>query len=316
MPRTSIRRLYEAPRNGMGELGCPSNSVHDGTTAQNDYFGETLMRMSAIRATALGLALLPGTALALPRAWVSAEIGVDTGTCTRSVPCRTFTYAITQVDPGGEVNALDSGGYGTMLIGQSVTINVAPGVTAGIVTASGSPAVTIAAGASDNVVLRGLVITSNAGDGIAINGAGSVHIENTELNAGGFYTGISINNNAAARIAITDVVLRNYSVGVGANGTGLLELVLERVQVLGSNSFGIALAGSNARSVIRNGVISGSQVGVFVVCPTSSTLDIATLENNVISHHLKGVAIRADNVCKSEIVLSGNVITQHGGALR
>ena len=84
-------------------------------------------------------------AAAAPRAWVSATLGIDTGICTRPAPCRTFTYAITKVDAGGEVNVLDSGGYGEMTITKSVTVNVASGVTAGIVAAV-ADAVTINAG--------------------------------------------------------------------------------------------------------------------------------------------------------------------------
>src|SRR5205823_7612830 len=63
------------------------------------------------------------------RVFVSST-GMDVGGCPISAPCRSFSYAMTQVFPGGEVIALDTAGYGTFTIGQSVSVFAAPGATA------------------------------------------------------------------------------------------------------------------------------------------------------------------------------------------
>src|SRR5260370_15479542 len=67
----------------------------------------------------LGLATAP--AHARTATWVSGK-GADGGVCSFSVPCRSFDYAITQTDPGGEIDDLDSAGYGTVTIDLAIRI--------------------------------------------------------------------------------------------------------------------------------------------------------------------------------------------------
>ena len=49
--------------------------------------------------------------------------GIDQGTCPRTAPCLTFTYAVGQTPAGGEVVALDAGGFGPVTITKSITIS-------------------------------------------------------------------------------------------------------------------------------------------------------------------------------------------------
>ncbi len=90
------------------------------------------------------------------RTWVSGK-GTDSGACTRAAPCQTFAFALTQTAAGGEIDVLDPAGYGTVTITKAISIvNDGVGVAA-IGTASGN-GITINAGASDSVHLRGLTI--------------------------------------------------------------------------------------------------------------------------------------------------------------
>jgi hypothetical protein len=41
--------------------------------------------------------------------FVSARNGADGGRCTVTLPCRTVSYALTQVQPGGQALIIDSG---------------------------------------------------------------------------------------------------------------------------------------------------------------------------------------------------------------
>ena len=84
------------------------------------------------------------------RSFVSANHGNDANPCTVTLPCRNFAAAIAQTVAGGEVIALDSGGYGPVTIGNSISLISPPGVYAGITAFSGD-AITINAGASDVV---------------------------------------------------------------------------------------------------------------------------------------------------------------------
>src|SRR6266550_476417 len=92
-----------------------------------------------MRKTLLALALaLPCSVQAqLSRSAVSIT-GVDTNPCSVALPCRSFTAALAQTSSGGEVIALDSGGYGPFTITSSVSVMGAPGVYAGITALSGN----------------------------------------------------------------------------------------------------------------------------------------------------------------------------------
>src|SRR3954453_1907794 len=71
------------------------------------------------------------------RTWVSG-VGDDVNPCSRTAPCKTFAGAISKTFINGEIDALDAGGFGTVTIIKSITID-GNGFGGGIL-ASGSPA--------------------------------------------------------------------------------------------------------------------------------------------------------------------------------
>jgi hypothetical protein len=115
---------------------------------------------SAISALSLAVvaagALHASAGVAAQRTFV-ASAGDDTGSCTNPAPCRTFAAAILQTDPGGEIIALDSAGYGPVVIDRPVTIEAPPGIYAGIEIASGQA---VGGTATGVVTLRGLALNS------------------------------------------------------------------------------------------------------------------------------------------------------------
>src|SRR6476660_7918994 len=56
------------------------------------------------------------------RTWVSG-VGDDANPCSRTAPCKTFAGAISKTFIGGEIDALDPGGFGTVTITKSITID-------------------------------------------------------------------------------------------------------------------------------------------------------------------------------------------------
>src|ERR1700747_3305666 len=101
------------------------------------------------------------SAFANNRSAVSVN-GNDLNPCTVASPCRSFTAAIALTNPGGEVIALDSAGYGPFAVPSSLTISGAPGVHAAItVTLVSGIGITVNAAATDNVTLRSLVVIGN-----------------------------------------------------------------------------------------------------------------------------------------------------------
>src|SRR3989440_9267718 len=103
------------------------------------------------------------------RTFVSA-VGDDANNCRRVTPCKTFTGAITKTNPGGEVDVLDTGGFGATFVNKSVTID-GGGFVAGVFI-SGTNAVNVTAGSDDTVILKHLSIASVPGNGgeLGLNG--------------------------------------------------------------------------------------------------------------------------------------------------
>src|SRR6516165_2829087 len=114
--------------------------------------------VSLIAFVVLGAAMMFGQA---SRTWVSG-VGDDANPCSRTAPCKTFAGAIAKTAAGGEIDALDPGGFGALTITKAITLDGGSGIVASVL-ASGVNGIVIAAGATDTVVLRNL----------QINGAGT-----------------------------------------------------------------------------------------------------------------------------------------------
>src|SRR5450755_1299850 len=122
--------------------------------------GEASLSKTATSSLAAGVAaalLVCGSAQAAGanRAWVSGH-GTDAAGCgAPTAPCRSLQYTHDHiVVAGGEIDILDPAGYGAITITKAISI-VNDGVgTAGVQAASGN-AITINAGPSASVYLRG-----------------------------------------------------------------------------------------------------------------------------------------------------------------
>src|SRR5580698_11413896 len=94
----------------------------------------------------LACGFLAAPALAQRARVFVASYGSDSNPCTFGSPCKTFQQAVNVVALGGEVTAIDSAGFGPVIISQAVTITSPEGVEAGIAAATGGTAVSVAAG--------------------------------------------------------------------------------------------------------------------------------------------------------------------------
>src|SRR3979490_3055308 len=56
------------------------------------------------------------------RTWVSG-VGNDANPCSRTAPCKTFAGAISKTAVNGEINCLDPGGFGSVTITKSISID-------------------------------------------------------------------------------------------------------------------------------------------------------------------------------------------------
>ena len=132
------------------------------------------------------------------RVWVSGK-GTDSAWCGPiATPCRTMQFAHDQTAPNGQIDVVDSAGYGSVTITKGISI-VARGTLAGLLPpAGGGNAVTITAGATDAITLRGLLV-----DGAGISGSGIV------FNSGGSLT-------------VVDCIVQNFAGADNATGNGIL----------------------------------------------------------------------------------------------
>src|SRR5215469_11193885 len=123
------------------------------------------------------------------RTWVSG-VGDDANPCSRTAPCKTFAGAISKTANGGEIDALDPGGFGSLTITKSITIDGGGGQVASCL-ATGVNCFNISATATDVIILKNLRLQGllgnggnpgNAGvTGVQINTAKMVVIENLEI---------------------------------------------------------------------------------------------------------------------------------------
>src|SRR5258708_14357804 len=88
------------------------------------------------------------------RTWVSG-VGDDANPCSRTAPCKTFARAITQTAGGGEIDALDPGGFAAVTITKAVTIASGGGHVASVLV-TGTDGIVVAAAAGDVVTLPNL----------------------------------------------------------------------------------------------------------------------------------------------------------------
>ena len=213
----------------------------------------------------LSLALTTLASAAVPqRTFVSAQHGNDANAvnnCSVTLPCRNFTTAIGVVQAGGEVVALDSGGYGPVVIGKAVTLTGPTGVYVAIsAVTAGSSAIAISAGSSDTVVLRGLTLTGLGGqEGINVTSVGSLHVEGCVI-SGFAEHGILVNLTAdGSHIFVNDSVMRTN----GAQGiiitttTGIVRASIDnsRAERNGNDGF---FAYNNSRVTINRSVAAGN----------------------------------------------------------
>ncbi|MDQ3742008.1 MAG: hypothetical protein M3389_13800 [Actinomycetota bacterium] len=210
------------------------------------------------------LKLLPALvliALALPssafgqatRTWVSG-VGDDANPCSRTAPCKTFAGAISKTANGGEINTLDSGGFGGVTITKSLTIKARGSLGGALV--SGTNAIVVNAAATDKVTLDGLDINGigtgaqTSLSGVKVLSASRVNIVNSEIYR--FKAGVVLApTSVGTRVVLKNNHIHNNGVGViAAPGGGAVTgtTLTVRDSLINDNTCGIVSSafGTNA----------------------------------------------------------------------
>jgi hypothetical protein len=212
------------------------------------------------------LSALPATsaqAAARERVFV-ASYGIDSGTCTFGSPCKTFQYAVDNVAVGGEVTAIDSAGFGPIIISQSVTISSPAGVEASIAPTANGTSIEINAGSNGLVALRGLTLEGAATgrSGVIFNSGSGLEITNCVIRN---FTDTGVFVDTSGGLTYTNLLIANSHIsgnptaGINIQPSGaLINATMDHVTVF-NNGYGIYLGGNpSGASVIA--AISNSTV--------------------------------------------------------
>ncbi|MGZ5033995.1 MAG: hypothetical protein ACXWAC_12420 [Usitatibacter sp.] len=221
---------------------------------------------SRTRLALAGLLLFAATAQAQIRAFVSTD-GNDNNPCTNANPCRHLQRGIDVVATGGQVWIVDSGNFNaaTVTVTKSVSIEAAPGQVASIVAANGNAAMVINA-PGGTVGLRNLLITDGLTgtrqDGIIVNAATAVSVENCLFADVSEDALVALHNNAFIHVANTTFRNVNGWAVAAQSGPTIDVANSHLLHTEGAFAFGTN-AGTTSTVSITDSTISDGTEGVF-----------------------------------------------------
>ena len=238
--------------------------------------------------------------------------GNDANNCFRLSPCRTFQRAHDVAVSGDEIVALDSAGYGPVVITKSISIS-GEGHYAGITTYATKTSITIN-NPTAVVVLRNLHLhgLNGIGDnGILVTDAAAVHVENCVIQ-GMKLQGLLVNStaNAGMQLFVKDTVMRDNL----QNGANVLvgKAVFENCRFDKNNASGVKVM-FGSKAIFHNCVMSGNFLdGIFVNADGSR----AMIDNCQISNNANGIFCQVNaqvRVSNSNVTENGNGLVTVGG---
>jgi hypothetical protein len=260
------------------------------------------------------------------RTWVSG-VGDDVNPCSRTAPCKTFAGAISKTAKDGEISTLDPGGFGTLTITKSITVNGGgAGQGYGSVLSALAPQgflinITDAADVRKTVRLNWLDINgaSSGTDGVRMIAGSVLYIENTNIDG---LTGDGVEVNIATA-TVAELYMRNVSIrncqgnGVILNGnaSGNVSASLENVSI---NACGDGFeAAARSTASLRNCVISSNDGPGAAGVRVNGATSVVNVDSCNISFNSSGVRVDSGTGRVSNSVFTNNAIQLHqvGGTL-
>ncbi len=256
------------------------------------------------------------------RTWVSG-VGDDVNPCSRTAPCKTFAGAISKTAAGGEIDALDPGGFGAVTITKSMLIDGTNGAGFGSILSSGVNGVNVndsATGTPNTIIVRLRNLSINgAGTTLGLNGVNftsgaTVHVENCVIrNFSG--AGIRVATPQPARLIVSNTTISEIT-GQGiefagtnaANDAGVIDnttITRTGAGVRVSNRASVAVSNSNIS--VNNAI--ASTAGVIITAAVGGS--VIDLENTQVNFNSVGVQPNAGNTIR----LGGVRMTGNGNAL-
>jgi hypothetical protein len=257
------------------------------------------------------------------RTWVSG-VGDDVNPCSRTAPCKTFAGAISKTAKDGEINVIDPGGFGTINITKSITID-GNGNHASILASLVTGVIVNITDVNDvrkTVRIRNLSINGAATGvhGINFLAGSKLYVENCII--AGFQNsassrGIRAALGTGAQVFVKDTTISNCASGMDFSTTsGIVVVVVDHVRLEGMTDGFIMQNGTGG--TLRDSLISAnSGVGVKL----SGNAGVA-IERTMISHNGTGLQPGAGTTTDlSNVTIQGNgtgiattggTVTSHG----
>jgi len=286
--------------------------------------------LNILAIAAFVLAFASFTQAQATRTWVSG-VGDDVNPCSRTAPCKTFAGAISKTADGGEIDALDPAGYGTVTITKSITLD-GNGTLASILAAgtnginvndsgSGSPNTKV-------VRLRNLSI-NGAGTGLVgvnFSSGKAVYIESCVIfgfKAGaGHGVSVSLTSGSGQLLSIKDSIINdnlNDGVRLAETGGNAINTFFDNSRFERNGTNGIELAGISIANIRNCSFVNNTSAGVRVADGSST----ANIENSFLTDSPgSGVAaptgnarVRGNHITDNAIGVNcsgGGIISSYG----
>ncbi len=211
------------------------------------------------------------------RTWVSG-VGDDANPCSRTAPCKTFAGAISKTAQGGEIDTLDSGDFGPVIITKAITIDGGGGSIAAVTVFNGGNGVLVNAGINETVILRNLAISgdNSGGNGVKFLTGGALYVENVTITGFAQY-GIDFEPSVFSNLSVTRTLIRDMSQGAllvrpSSSGSALATVTGSRFE---NGQFG-AWVEDRSDVTFKDSIAANNAVG-FVAMATTN-LAIINLE--------------------------------------
>jgi hypothetical protein len=245
------------------------------------------------------------------RTFVSGQ-GSDSNACSLSQPCRTLTGALAQTAQGGEVVVLNSAGYGAFTISHAVSVIANDGVY-GV-----STGVTVSAGTTDTVTLKGLTVVGRSMNGINFTSGQVLHIESCEVRS--FLQGIALSS-PNSQTFIKDTVTRDCGVGIVASSmTAPVSVSMDHITVT-NNTTGVGVkaaqegtTGAVIHAAIRDSMLSGNSGGGVTLNTTPGCKGTVDIERCLIANGFIGLQAFGAANATAVMSISNCLITQNSAA--
>jgi len=229
------------------------------------------------------------------RTWVSG-VGDDANPCSRTAPCKTFAGAISKTANGGEIDALDPGGFGAVTITKSITLDGGGGQVASVLVA-GTNGINVVAQPTDIVIIKNIRFQGLLGNGsnsanagvnaISFTAGRELVVEHCEI-YGFNNNGINIALTASGSTAfISDTSIFNTVANSisAATTTGFVAVQVSDSQMTGINFTGNGVTSGNGAIVS----VTNSRMALFNNGAQATGTGTLSVTNSTLTNNTTGV---------------------------